>query len=332
MGDIVKHNFLNQQNNIMKFYIKKRAKKEKIVKGLTVYGSGEDYHAVYDDILFCKKIGEGKFKYRTGLTEQDIKSSPVLTDYLKKVYIEKLPKVIELIKNANLEEALDNTNSAYWERKGRLRLSPENMNTIFDDETDIEALILKYNIAGGGYSDIAASFDCAAGYGKTYYIVEVEEFSNESFTDKVADKLKAMGMLNDLYSKGSTEALLYLSWVLLDSTKGFTRNNSKEVIVEAISEYIEGKLVGKDKKQCPIEFVKYATKWKSDKEGLITEALFNAGVYFGHIFLLEGKYTTKERATILGPNKELAIKNLSDVKNIDELKELKAIIDKQLDR
>ena len=316
----------------MKFLIKKNHRKEKDINGRPVYGTGDAYHSIYEDYLYTKRLSKDKILFRTGLSEHDLKSSPVLLDDLKEVYLKNLENVRARVKEVYGEEVLDNTNEVFWSDKGKIKITSEMLNTVFDDETSVDSLLLKYNIAAGGFSDIAPSLECAMASGKTFYIVEQEEYNNEKFDDKVNLKLKASSALNALYEKGSTEALLYLSWVVLAETQGFTRANSKEVIVSALSDYIDGNLVNKDKKACAKNFIDYANMWKNDKEGLITEAIFNVGVYFGMIILIDGKYVTKNRTTTLGGNKKLAIKNLQDVKNIDELKELKELVDKRLEK
>lgn len=316
----------------MKFLIRKNYKKERNVNGQPVYGTGDSYHSVYEDVLYTKKISKDKQKFRTGLIEHDLISSPVLTEGLREVYIKDLDNVKERIRQVYGDEALDNTNEIFWSDKGKIKVTSDVLNTIYDDSKDVDALMLRYMIAAGGFTDVAPSLECALVSGKTFYIVEQEEYNNEKFEDSVVNSMKAMSTLNSLYEKGSADALLYLSWVVLPATQGFTRANSKEVIVSALADYIEGRLVEKDKKACAKNFVHYANMWKNDKEGLITETIFNVGVYFGYIYLLEGKYITKDRMTTLGGNKKLAIKNLQDVKNIEELQDLKAQVDKRLDK
>lgn len=316
----------------MRFLIKKNHKKEVTRKGTTVYGTGEEYHSVYEDSISEKRISPTKIKRTTGLTMHDLKSSPVLFDDLKEAYIKNLESVRERIKEVYGEEALDDSNDTFWREKGSVTINNETLTTIFDDENDIDALIFRYNVAGGGFSDIAPSLDCAAVSGRKYYLIEQEEYNHETFEDSVASKLKANAELNNLYTKGSFDALLYISWVCLNDTQGFTRNSSKEVIVSTLSDFIDGKLVNKDKKKCADKFLSLVTAWKNDKETLITEAVFEAAINYGLILMIEGKYTTKARTTVLGSNKQKAIKNLLEAKNIDELKELKQEVDLKLSK
>jgi hypothetical protein len=316
----------------MKFLIKKNHKKEKFIKDQAVYGTGIEYHSIYEDMLYTTRISKDKIKYRTGLNEHDLKTSPVLLEDLRAVYLKNLDNARQRILEVYGEDALDNTNEHFWNSKGVIKVTTDTLNTVFDDETDLDALILKFNIAAGGYSDIAPSLECALASGKNFYVVEQEEYNTENFEESVNLKLKANSALNNLYDKGSADGLLYLSWVVLNETQGFTRNTSKEVIVNALSEYIDGKLVNKDKKSCAKNFLHYAKMWKDDKEALITEAIFNVSVYYGLIYLIEGKYTTKTRTTVLSGNKANSIKMLSDVKNIEELKELKEDVDKRLNK
>lgn len=313
----------------MKFLIQKNYKREKAIKGTPIYGTGIEYHSVYEDTLAAKRLSKDKIRFRTGLTEHDLKSSPVLTQELKEVYLKNLEADTKKIVDVYGEEALDNTNEVFWTDKGKIKITTDTFMTVFNDE-DIDTLIMKYNIAAGGYSDIAPSLECAGVSGKKYYMVEQEEYNTENFEADINLKLKANSLLNALYEKGSFDGLLYLSWVVLGETQGFTRNNSKEVIVQALSDYIDGKLVNKDKKLCAKNFIEFAEMWKHDKDGLIAIALFNVAVYHGLIYMVDGKYTTKYRTTQLGGNKKLAIKTLMDVKNIDELKEIKEEVDKKL--
>lgn len=316
----------------MKFLIKKNHKKEVLRKGVPVYGTGEEYHSVYEDSISEKRISPTKIKRTTGLTEHDLKSSPVLLDDLKEVYLKNLEATRNRIKDFYGEEALDSSNDTFWKDKGTVSINKETLNTIFDDENDIDALIFRYNVAAGGFSDIAPSLECAAVSGRKYYLIEQEDYNNETFEDNISSKLKANAELNSLYVRGSFDSLLYISWVCSGDTQGFTRNSSKEVIVGTLSDYIDGKLVNKDKKKCADRFLQLANSWKNDKENLITEAVFEAAISYGLIFMVDGKYTTKARTTVLGSNKQKAIQNLLDAKNIDELKELKQEVDKKLSK
>jgi len=316
----------------MKFLIKKNHKKEVTRKGVTVYGTGEEYHSIYEDSIAEKRVSANKIKRTTGLTEHDLKSSPVLLDDLKEAYLSNLESTRERIKDFYGEEALDSSNDIFWKDKGTVTINRETLNTIFDDENDIDALIFRYNVAAGGFSDIAPSLECAAASGRKYYLIEQEDYNNETFEDTVSSKLRANAELNHLYTKGSLDSLLYISWVCLNDTQGFTRNSSKEVIVGTLSDFIDGKLVNKDKKKCADRFLQLAGMWKTNKEALITEAVFEAAISYGLVFMLDGKYTTKARTTVLGSNKQKAIQNLLDAKNIEELKELKQEVDKKLSK
>lgn len=315
----------------MKFVIQWNYKKESYKNGLPVYGTGNDYHKVEIDTLAEQAISKDKIKTITGLTEDDIKNSSVLTREEKEVYLATLPKVQDVITKAFSADALDNFNSYFWNKRRTFKINNDSLNSVYDDE-DPNHLILKYNILSGSFSSIAPSLESALRTGRAFYMIEQTEADQQSYKDKVHFKLKAMGALSELEEKGSTDALLYLTWVTLDQTQGFTKNTAKEVMLEVLSEYIEGMLVKKDKKKCAENFYANYLRWKNDKEGLMTEAIFKAAIHFGFIYHDKGKYITKGRQTILGSEEKESIAILLDAKNLPELKDLKKAVEEKLSK
>ncbi len=315
----------------MKFLIQWNYKREAYKNGLPVYGTGNDYHKVEIDTLSEQAVAKDKIKTITGLTEDDLRNSPVLTPEEKEIYIKGLKKVQEKISKAFSADALDNYNDYFWKTHRTFKINNDALNSIYDDE-DPNHLILKYNILSGSFSSIAPSLEAALRTGRPFYMIEQGEADQQSYKNKIHFKLKANGALSQLEESGSIDALLYLSWVTLDQTQGFTRNTSKEVFLETLSEYIDGQLVKKDKKKCAENFYNNFLRWTNDKENLITEAIFKAGVHFGLIIHDKGKYITKSRNTILGSDEKESIDILLDAKNISELKELKKTVEDKLSK
>lgn len=315
----------------MKYLIQWNHKREAYRNGLPVYGTGNAYHKVEVDTLAEQQISKDKIKYITGLTEEDIKNSPVLTTEEKDIYINSLPSVREKIAKAFSEDALDSFNDYFWKSRKTFRIDNDTLNTIYDDSDPVN-LIRKYNILSGSFSSIAPSLESALRTGRAFYMIEEKEAGQQSYKQNVHFKIKAIGALDDLEKSGSIDNLLYLAWVTLPDTQGYTRNTSKEVLLETLTEYIEGDLVKVDKKKCAEKFYANFLRLKNDKENLITEAIFKAAIHFGLIYHDKGKYVTKSRNTILGSDEKESIEILLDAKNIPELKELKKIVEDKLSK
>lgn len=313
----------------MKFLIQWNSKKEVFKQGRQVYGTGDNYHKVETDVLTERLIAKDKIKVTTGLVEEDIKNSPVLTTEEKEIHLKKLKEVRNRVSKEISEEVLDPTNYYYWKERLTFKITPEVLNNIYDD-SNIDHLILKYHILSGSFSSIAPSLEAALRTGRPFYVIEQEEANEKSYQDKIHSKLKAMGALSQLEETGSIDALLYLSWVTLDDTMGYTRNTSKSVLIENLADYIEGNLTKVDKKKCASKFYNNYLKWKNDKESLITEAIVNAAIHFGLIYHEKGKYVTRGKNTILGSDVKESIEILLDGKNVAELKELKKIVEEKL--
>lgn len=314
-----------------KFLIQWNYRKEAFRKGLPVYGTGNEYHKVEIDTLSEQLVAKDKVKYITGLTEEDLQNSPVLTQEEKSVYVKSLKEVQKKITNAFSKEALDPFNDYFWKSRKTFKINSESFNSIYDEENP-NHLLLKYNILSGSFSSIAPNLDSALRTGRPFFMIEQTEADQKSYKDKAHFKIKAIGALNELEESGSIDALLYLSWVTLDTTQGYTRNTSKEVFLETMIDYIEGNLVKKDKKKCAQGFYENYLRWKNDKENLITEAIFKAGVHYGFVYFDKGKYVTKGKNTQLGSDEKESIEILLEGRNIPELKELKKAVEEKLNK
>lgn len=314
-----------------KFLIQWNYRKEVFRKGLPVYGTGNEYHKVEVDTLSEQLVAKDKVKYITGLTDEDLQNSPVLTSEEKDIYIKQLKAVQKKITAAFSKDALDPFNEYFWKSRKLFKINNESLNSIYDDENP-NHLILKYNILSGSYSSIAPNLESALRTGRPFYMIEQSEADEQSYKDKAHFKIKAMGALNELEESGNLDALLYITWVTLDVTQGYTRNTSKQVLLETLFEYIEGDLVKKDKKKCAESFYNNYMRWKNDKENLITEAIFRAAVHYGMIYYERGKFVTKDKNTILGSDEKDSINLLLDARNIAELKELKKTVEEKLNK
>lgn len=316
----------------MKYLIQRNYKTEVLHKGVTLFGTGENNYSVHTDILAEERIDKNTVRKVTGLNEDDIKGSPVLTDEMKEIYLNRLPDVRKKVIEKYGESALDPTNDHFWKNRSTIRLDKNKLGQLHDDEENLADLILRFNILSGSFDDIAPSLETAKATGRNYYIIDLDDFNKSEFDDKISYKLKAVASLNELVEKSSKDALLYLTWVIVDDAKGYTKNTSSEVLAQVLYEYIEGALVKKNKKACAKIFYDNYNLWKTDKDSLITKAIFNAALYFGDIYLDKGQYTSKAGNTKLGTNEKKAIETLLDGPNIAELKELKKTIEEKLSK
>ncbi len=218
----------------MKYLIQRNYKTEVLHKGVTLFGTGENNYSVHTDILAEERIDKNTVRKVTGLNEDDIKGSPVLTDEMKEIYLNRLPDVRKKVIEKYGESALDPTNDHFWKNRSTIRLDKNKLGQLHDDEENLADLILRFNILSGSFDDIAPSLETAKATGRNYYIIDLDDFNKSEFDDKISYKLKAVASLNELVEKSSKDALLYLTWVTVDDAKGYTKNTSSEVLAQVL--------------------------------------------------------------------------------------------------
>lgn len=320
----------NQNIIKMKFSIKSTYPPEQMQGGATVYGTGPTPFISSSEDLHNILVGKDKIKFKTGLDEEDILSNRDLTDDEKMVYKDLVPEARKRVEKSFGKDALDFTNQSFWNpERTTLKITNTTFSNVFDDE-NVDDLIFRMSVIAGGYSTIAPTLEIAERTGKKFYLTGEEEFLEKNYEEEYGMKRKAIGALNDLLELKGIDALLYLTWNTVDSNNGFTKNTSKQVFEKTLMEFIEGKHVKYDKKDCAKKFYNNYIEWKNNKEAVIAKAIFNAAYHFGIIYLDEGTFKTSKRLTQLGSNISDSIKILMKPEHTNEFIEIKKEVDEKL--
>lgn len=314
----------------MKFLIKALHSPVQYEGNSVIYGSGASPFVHSTENLFADPISKDKIRFRTGLDEQDILSNNMLLDDEKKVYIKVAENAKERIVKVYGQDAIDPTNETFWTgQRTILRITNSIFSNVFDDD-NIEDLIFRMQIIGGGYASIAPTLEIAERTGRKFYLTGEDEFIEKNYTEEFGVKRKAIAALDTLLEQKGIDALLYLTWNTIESNKGFTKNTSKPVFEKALMEFIEGKHVKVGKKECAKKFYDNYVEWKNNKETIIARAIINAAYHFGDIYLDEGKFKTSRRITQLGSTLEESLKILMKPEHQNELIDIKKSVEDKL--
>ncbi len=314
----------------MKFLIKSTHPPVQFEGGATVYGTGPTPFINDTEDLVSVLVGKDKVKFRTGLDEQDIQSNMDLTDEEKVVYRKLVDHARTQVERSYGQDALDFTNQAFWNpERTTLKITNTTFSNVFDD-TNVEDLIFKMGVIGGGYSIIAPTLEIAERVGKKFYLTSEDDFTEKNYEEEYGMKRKAIGALNDLLEAKGIDALLYLTWNTVDRNNGFTKNTSKQVFEKTLMEFIEGKHVKYAKKECAKQFYDNYVEWKNNKEASIAKAIFNAAYHFGMLYMDEGTFKTSKRLTQLASNPEESLKILMKSEHQNEFIEIRKAVEEKL--
>jgi len=314
----------------MKFLIKSTHSPVQYEGGATVYGTGPSPFINSVEDLLAIPISKDKVRFVTGLSEEDIRSNVSLEEEEKEVYIKLIEPATKKILKVYGKEALDFTNDTFWNpQRTTLKITNTIFSNVFDDE-NVEDLIFRMQVIGGGYTTIAPSLEIAQRTGKKFYLTGEDEFTEKNYEEEYGAKRKAIAALDELLESKGIDALLYLTWNTVDNNNGFTKNTSKQVFEKTLMEFIDGKHVKHGKKDCAKQFYNNYVEWKNNKEGVIAKAILNAAYHFGFIYLDDGKFKTSKRLTQLGSTLDESLKILMKSEHQNEFIELKKSVDEKL--
>lgn len=305
----------------MKFYIKRIGSETKFKDGLPIYSTGNDSFASEKAERFARDIDGENVKYVTGFTEEDIERSPLLKTEEKEIHLKQLKKNKDRLKKAYNETALDASNNNFWGKTDRrvVKLDEKLFNLVFDDE-NVEDLILKQGILCNAFPQIAyREEDKYKLPGKKYYMVEVQELEQKNYEKEYGSKLDAFAKLHEIKNKKGKDLMLYLTYFLTDGTdKGFSRKSSLTAIETSLIDYIEGKNVKKDKKQCASNFIKACLEYEQNKDEFMAIVTYRIAKHFNLIYNLKGKIYIRSNKMELGTDEKSSVKILTLPTNSDE--------------
>jgi len=299
-----------------------------------IFGTGTEIPFSQKLTPFTRKIGRDHdgdlFEYQTGLEEKHINNSPLYNAEEKAVLIKELKEDLKEILKTFYKEEIDSRNNYFWKDRVDFIFNNQTLESFFDTKTT-DHFFLYWKIKSGAYAEgIAPTYEIAQQHGIPYYLTPLEEQA-ERETEEVGFKGKAYAALEEMSEKKNTEDLLWLSWILLEASAGYSKSTPKATLYKALFEFIEGKRVKKAKKLCAKQFTEAVTLLKTDRTRAIAKAVVKAGDWFALIFTnKEGKLQIRKDNTILGETVEEAVETLLKPTNQEILEELRIEIEDKL--
>lgn len=216
-----------------------------------------------------------------------------------KKQIKELKPLIE--NNYGGPTVIDSTNAYFW-RKNRdvnnLSLTNQDFDKFYDTKYVTHALLYLSIMSGAFMGLVAPTKEWAERNAIPLYMSLETEDDSDSGDEEIL-KSDAYGALAELRKEESTESLFILAWCIqydLPAYGAYLRSVSKKDLVTYHIKFIEGKLQGKKKKNCPKVFIDYVNKWKAQQTRplLYTEAYAKAGEYYNFLQKRDNKFTTSE--------------------------------------
>ena len=306
----------------MKFIIQTKNSPTEYNGSAIVYSTGKPPFIHISNELFKSELLPGKTVYKTGLQKQDIINNRHIPEADKELYLNKQKDLVAIIHKYYGEDVVSNDNRLFWDgARSTLKITTENINTIYDTEQADDA-ILYLSILAGSYPSVAPTKEIAETYsGYNCYLSTQEEASEKESDDKYGNKITAYSELVDLLQEAGNDALVYISYLMSDLGKGYTKNTSRSVIKTDMIEYIENGINGKDKKKAINKFIKLAQLWKKDRETLIGKAMISAAAHYGKLRKNKDK-KLEYKSLVLGPNVTTAYDILNKPANTEEFDNL----------
>lgn len=285
--------------------------------------SGANGEGGIKENLGYKQIGNKRF-YQTGLD--------VNADYLnllpedvreaKKIEIQ---STIEYLEGIFGEGMLDSKNEEFWKEQFIELKRP----VVDLDLTESKDLLTYYSIMGGGYSEIAPSFDVAKNSSRTYkfYLHQDQEVS-----DNKAENLRlrngAIAKLDEI-DREDPAKLFKLAKILLPITKSFTHKTPSSQFYADLNDYILGVYSKNDPKIGPRRFFEAV---ELDRATLNTKAIIKEALHQQYVVRNEDRnYCNSHTLTPYGKSENEILAFLLNPINADEYNTLSVRVNKLWD-
>lgn len=283
--------------------------------------SGENGIGGHKEWLGYKQVGNKRI-YLTGLDTSAETIKNIEDPDIRAQKIKEIEHTIEYLEEIFGKGVLDSTNESFWKehfieiRRPVLEL----------DLTDYKDLFIYYAIFGGGYSEIAPSFEFAKQANRVYkYYLHLDEEVADSRVEIKKLRNKATRILEDLDNEDS-EKMFKVAKLLLPIEKGFTRKTPKSQIYSDLNEYIDGSYTTNDTKGAPKRFAEIANIDRSD---LNLRAIVKESLYQNFIVKnVDQVFWNPQTQVTYGRNENEIIAFLSNPIHTDELSQISSRVDK----
>lgn len=296
-------------------------------------GDAEPYRRVED--RKCDKVGvdgagNAKLVFTTGLDEKTVQFYNWFSEEEKKAVLKQIKELRPLITDFyGGEEVVNSTNKYFWLENrdiNRLSLDNETMQTFYDTKNPAHALLYLSILSGAFIEMVAPTRDWAERRQIPHFIaLETDDLMSDDEDD--ITRSDAHAALSELRREESPDALFILAWCLQYETNAFggiNRATPPRSLATTHSQFIDGKLVSKKKRNMPRTFIDYAERWKGPqtRPALFVEAYIKAGEYFSYVNQRDKKYVTAD-GTILGNTIPDAVAAIMKPKFTQDLEQLR---------
>lgn len=279
--------------------------------------------------------GHPVIKFNTGLDSGLVEYADWLSEEGKKELVDQIKELRPgIVKYYRGEERVKDDNISFWgpdnQTINKLKVDNSIIGYYYDTEKPEHAL-LYLSIMSGAFNDLVApNKEWAIRTFTPHYLSlstdnELSRSEEESFT-----RSDAHAALSDLRKNHGKESLYMIAWCIQPETNAFgaySHSVTEKDLVYYHMQYIDGKLLTKNKKSTAKNFISYYDKWLDTevRANIFLEAYVKAGDYFSFINQREKKYVLTN-GTILGNTVEEAIANLKKPKFRQDYELLKKLV------
>lgn len=272
----------------------------------------------YEFVVQNRTLPGGKFRYVTGLEEEDVQEE-------RKEEVRQAKAELE---NFYGKGVLNPANEEFWKD---IKLTLNKKNTFLDLNKNIQDKLFYYIIKGGGIPEIAPTYRDAVDKAQQmrWFLVEPDQLADLSVEeDKYYDR--AIAGLVDLETNKTFDDMMLVHKVLVTSDRGITRQTPKSAIYKDLSDFIKGKIVKTDKKRTPAQFVETMELLKKDRKKLYITAYVKDAIYFNFIHTNnDNQLVNMETKTKYGGSADAVVKKLYNPAFQEELENIKLKVEKK---
>lgn len=255
--------------------------------------------------------------YVTGLNVDEIAANPNLTEDVKAQRIKDV-QIARKWLEWKYKSSLASNNYKFWDD---YKIVIDDLSAVYDtnkmtSDKKEDPVLLYFTILGGAHPDIAPSFDELGS--RVYYMTVREEEVQRNFKTQ-KDKIKANAVLNEVMSNWSKQDMLFLINYLEDKEYGFTLNTPVDLLIQQLSDFLEGVDVKTEKRKQPTKFLEAVALFKDSPDAVKARALFNAALYYGFIVTDSTRqFVNRTTDFIYGSSIQDAVDKLLNPRYMDE--------------
>jgi len=315
----------------MKFLIKLIQNPVEYKGDAIVWGTGETPFIDHRDSMDSRMVN-GKVKFRTGLHPADIDKNKAITSEERGIFKTKLETTLPFIVEA-YPEALDDTDDTFWNHdRTTMLIANSTFSNVFDTEENVEHALLYLAINAGSFGSISPTEELARRIGNRFYLTNEEDFVEKEYEEEFGIKRKAIAALSDLIDRKGIDPLLYITYLTVPNSKGYTKNTAKGIFEKTLMEFIENKNTKMGKKNASQLFYDNYMLFKNDKDSFIGQGILKAADHYGIIFFKDGKFITSINNTILESRIPESYKTMMKPDNQNEFDEIRKAVEEKLNK